>query len=213
MFDLTKEIAAAEASGHRASESSDDAASDVQSGEKSLCKRTQPPLIANNSLPLRVNFKNFKTMNTNYKKSRNLCFTLCQRTHSYRSAIVYVPPDIYVRYLRMRGRETLFVCGSDEHSVPITIKARKRVVPQDIVDKYHGIIKNSFADFGIKFDIYSRTSSQIHYKTASEFFKKLYDKGKFVGGRVNSIMMRRPSVSLRTDMVVPAPNAVQRSLR
>ncbi|MBO6068972.1 MAG: methionine--tRNA ligase [Bacteroidales bacterium] len=94
---------------------------------------------------------------------------------------VYVPADIYVRYQRMRGREVLFVCGSDEHGVPITIKARQQgCTPQDIVDKYHGIIKKSFADFGIDFDIYSRTSSKIHHETASEFFRKLYDEGKFI---------------------------------
>ena len=94
---------------------------------------------------------------------------------------VYVPADIYVRYLRMRGKETLFVCGSDEHGVPITIKARKEgCSPQDVVDKYHGIIKKSFKDFGIDFDIYSRTSSKIHHQTASEFFRKLYDEGKFI---------------------------------
>ena len=94
---------------------------------------------------------------------------------------VYVPADIYVRYQRMRGREVLFVCGSDEHGVPITIKARQQgCTPQDIVDKYHAIIKKSFADFGIDFDIYSRTSSKIHHETASEFFRKLYDEGKFI---------------------------------
>ena len=94
---------------------------------------------------------------------------------------VYVPADIYVRYQRMRGREVLFVCGSDEHGVPITIKARQQgCTPQDIVDKYHGIIKKSFADFGIDFDIYSRTTSKIHHETAAEFFRKLYDEGKFI---------------------------------
>ena len=94
---------------------------------------------------------------------------------------VYVPADIYVRYLRMRGRETLFVCGSDEHGVPITIAARKEgCTPQDIVDKYHALIKQSFADFGITFDIYSRTTSATHHKYAAEFFRKLYDSGKFI---------------------------------
>lgn len=94
---------------------------------------------------------------------------------------VYVPADIYVRYLRMRGRETLFVCGSDEHGVPVTMAARKEgCSPQDIVDKYHGIIKKAFADFGIGFDIYSRTSSKIHHKNASDFFRKLYEDGKFI---------------------------------
>lgn len=94
---------------------------------------------------------------------------------------VYVPADIYVRYLRMQGRDVFFVGGSDEHGVPITIKARKLgCTPQDIVDKYHKIIKDSFAEFGISFDVYSRTSSKTHYKTASDFFKKLYDEGKFI---------------------------------
>ena len=94
---------------------------------------------------------------------------------------VYVPADIYVRYLRMRGRETLFVCGSDEHGVPITIAARKEgCTPQDIVDKYHALIKQSFADFGISFDIYSRTTSATHHRYAAEFFRRLYDEGKFI---------------------------------
>lgn len=94
---------------------------------------------------------------------------------------VYVPADIYVRYLRMRGREVLYVCGSDEHGVPITIKARQQgCSPQDIVDEYHNIIKDSFEALGIHFDIYGRTSSKVHEKNASEFFRKLYDEGKFV---------------------------------
>ena len=94
---------------------------------------------------------------------------------------VYVPADIYVRYLRMRGREVLYVCGSDEHGVPITIKARQQgCTPQDIVDRYHGIIKDSFEGLGIHFDIYGRTSSEVHAKNASGFFRKLYDDGKFI---------------------------------
>lgn len=94
---------------------------------------------------------------------------------------VYVPSDIYVRYLRLRGRDVVWVCGSDEHGVPITIKARKEgVSPQQIVDRYHGLIKDSFERLGISFDIYSRTSSETHAKTASEFFRKLYDEGKFI---------------------------------
>ena len=94
---------------------------------------------------------------------------------------VYVPADIYVRYLRANGRDVAFIGGSDEHGVPITIKARKEgVTPQDIVDKYHGIIKKSFEDFGISFDIYSRTSNKTHHETASEFFKTLYDKNDFI---------------------------------
>ena len=94
---------------------------------------------------------------------------------------VYVPADIYARYLRLKGEEVLFVGGSDEHGVPITIKAKKEgVTPQDIVDRYHGIIKKGFEEFGISFDIYSRTTSSTHYQTASDFFKTLYDKGEFV---------------------------------
>ena len=93
---------------------------------------------------------------------------------------VYVPADIYVRYLRSRGRDVLFIGGSDEHGVPITIKARKQnTTPQAIVDYYHTLIRDSFKEFGISFDIYSRTSSPMHAKTASDFFKTLYDKGCF----------------------------------
>lgn len=94
---------------------------------------------------------------------------------------VYVPADIYTRYLRLKGEDVILIGGSDEHGVPITIKARNEgVTPQDIVDRYHGIIKKSFEEFGISFDIYSRTTSEIHHKTASEFFRKLYDEGKFI---------------------------------
>jgi methionyl-tRNA synthetase len=94
---------------------------------------------------------------------------------------VYVPADIYARYLRMKNEDVLFIGGSDEHGVPITLKAKNEgVTPQDIVDKYHGMIKDSFARFGISFDVYSRTSAKIHHETASEFFRKLYDDGKFV---------------------------------
>ena len=94
---------------------------------------------------------------------------------------VYVPADIYVRYLRMRGRDVLYVCGSDEHGVPITIKARQLgCSPQDIVDKYHTLIRDSFAGLGINFDIYGRTTSAVHEKNASDFFLKLYNDGKFI---------------------------------
>ncbi|RSK39671.1 methionine--tRNA ligase [Mangrovimonas spongiae] len=94
---------------------------------------------------------------------------------------VYVPADIYARYQRLQGNDVAFICGSDEHGVPITIKAKKEgVTPQDIVDKYHAIIKTSFEDFGISFDNYSRTSAPIHHETAQEFFKTLYDKGEFI---------------------------------
>ena len=94
---------------------------------------------------------------------------------------VYVPADIYVRYLRLRGEDVLFICGSDEHGVPITIKARAQgVTPQDIVDKYHQVMKDAFTGLGINFDIYSRTTSKVHDGNASEFFRKLYDDGKFI---------------------------------
>ncbi len=94
---------------------------------------------------------------------------------------VYVPADIYTRYLGLQGREVLMIGGSDEHGVPITIKAKAEgVTPQDIVDRYHSIIKDSFSELGISFDIYSRTTSDIHARTASEFFRRLYDNGQFV---------------------------------
>ena len=94
---------------------------------------------------------------------------------------VYVPSDIYVRYLRLRKQEVLFVCGSDEHGVPVTIRARKEgCTVQEVVDRYHHLIKQSFEDFGISFDIYSRTTSDTHKKVASDFFRKLYDKGEFL---------------------------------
>ena len=93
---------------------------------------------------------------------------------------VYVPSDIYTRYLRLRGADVISICGSDEHGVPITLKARKEgITPQEVVDRYHALNKKAFEDFGISFDIYSRTSSKIHYETASEFFRNLYDKGEF----------------------------------
>lgn len=92
----------------------------------------------------------------------------------------YLPADIYVRWLRSQGKDVAFICGSDEHGVPITIKARKEgITPQEVVDRYHNLIKQSFADFGISFDIYSRTSNPIHHQTSSDFFKHLYEKGVF----------------------------------
>ncbi len=94
---------------------------------------------------------------------------------------VYVPSDIYARYLRLKGEDVLFIGGSDEHGVPITIKARKeKISPQQVVDKYHNMIRDSFEEFGISFDVYSRTTSPVHHETAAAFFKKLYDKGKFI---------------------------------
>ncbi len=94
---------------------------------------------------------------------------------------VYVPSDIYARYLRLKGEDVLFIGGSDEHGVPITIKARnEKITPQQVVDKYHNMIQDSFDKFGISFDVYSRTSRPVHHETASSFFKKLYEKGKFI---------------------------------
>lgn len=94
---------------------------------------------------------------------------------------VYVPSDIYARYLRLQGKDVAFICGSDEHGVAISMKAKKEgITPQQVIDKYDGIIRKSFIDFGISFDNYSRTSAKIHHDTASEFFRKLYDKGDFI---------------------------------
>ena len=94
---------------------------------------------------------------------------------------VYVPADIYARYLRLKNEDVIMIGGSDEHGVPITLKAKNEgITPQDVVDRYHGIIKESFEKFGISFDVYSRTSSPVHHETAAEFFKKLYDEGKFI---------------------------------
>ena len=94
---------------------------------------------------------------------------------------VYVPADIYVRYLRMKHQDVIFIGGSDEHGVPITIRAKKEgITPQDVVDRYHSMIKKSFEEFGISFDIYSRTTSETHSKVASDFFRKLYEDGKLI---------------------------------
>ena len=94
---------------------------------------------------------------------------------------VYVPADIYARFQRLQNKDVAFICGSDEHGVAITLKSKKEgISPQEVVDKYHAIIKKSFEDFGISFDNYSRTSAEIHHKTASEFFKKMYEEGKFI---------------------------------
>ena len=95
---------------------------------------------------------------------------------------VYVPSDIYVRYLRLQNRDVISICGSDEHGVPITLKARNEGIAhhRHVVDRYHKMNKKSFEDFGISFDIYSRTSNKIHYETASEIFKTLYEKGVFI---------------------------------
>ena len=122
-------------------------------------------------------------MEDNYRRTLVTCALPYANgpVHIGHLAGVYVPADIYVRYLRMRGKDVLFICGSDEHGVPITIKARKEgCSPQDIVDRYHKIIRDSFTGLGINFDIYSRTTSEVHEKTASEFFRRLYEEGKFI---------------------------------
>lgn len=121
-------------------------------------------------------------MNSNYKR------TLVTSALPYANGPIhighlagcYLPSDIYVRYKRSKGEDILFICGSDEHGVPITIKAKKEgITPQDVVDKYHTLMGDTFKEFGISFDIYARTSSKIHHQTASDFFKTLYDKGVF----------------------------------
>jgi methionyl-tRNA synthetase len=92
----------------------------------------------------------------------------------------YIPADVYVRYLRLKGEDVKFICGSDEHGVPITIKAKAEgVTPQQVVDKYHKMMQDAFSAFGISFDIYSRTSNKLHHETAAAFFKTLYDKKAF----------------------------------
>ena len=94
---------------------------------------------------------------------------------------VYIPADIYARYLRLKGKKVLFVCGSDEHGVPVTIRARKEgITTQEVVDRYHSLIKRSFADFGISFDIYSRTTSETHHQFAADYFRRMYEAGQFV---------------------------------
>lgn len=125
-------------------------------------------------------FQNIEIMSKRYTITAALPYTNGP-IHIGHLAGVYVPADIYARYLRLTGNDVAFICGSDEHGVPITLKAKKEgVSPQDIVDKYHAIIKESFEDFGISFDNYSRTSAKIHHDTASEFFKTLYNKNEFV---------------------------------
>ena len=122
-------------------------------------------------------------MDKKFKRTRVTCALPYANgpVHIGHLAGVYVPADIYVRYLRLRGEEVLYICGSDEHGVPITIKARQQgCSPQDIVDRYHSIIKDSFEGLGIHFDNYGRTTSPIHEETSSEFFKKLYADGKFI---------------------------------
>ena len=142
-----------------------------------------------NSFLLILKFKNFKAFFTSDNMEKKYKRTLITSALPYANgpvhighlAGVYVPADIYARYLRLKGEEVMFIGGSDEHGVPITIKAKKEgVTPQDIVDRYHNMIKDSFEELGISFDIYGRTTSKTHHKTASDFFKTLYDKGEFI---------------------------------
>ena len=122
-------------------------------------------------------------MEKKYKRTTVTAALPCANggVHIGHLAGVYVPADIYVRYLRLKKQDVKFICGSDEHGVPITIRARKEgITPQAVVDRYHKLIKDSFEGFGISFDIYSRTTSKIHEEVASDFFKKLYDEGKLV---------------------------------
>ena len=129
---------------------------------------------------------NQKIMSQNLKKPARYTITAALPytngpIHIGHLAGVYVPADIYARYLRLNGNDVAFVCGSDEHGVAISMKAKKEgVSPQNIIDKYHGIIKQSFQDFGITFNNYSRTSAEVHHKTASDFFVKLYKQGDFI---------------------------------
>lgn len=127
---------------------------------------------------------------------------------------VYVPADIYVRYLRLKKEEVLFIGGSDEHGVPITIRAKKEgITPQDVVDRYHTLIRDSFKEFGISFDTYGRTSSATHHEMASNFFRKLYDKENLSRRLLSSIMMRKPILSLPTVILpVNVPAAMPKGL-
>lgn len=123
------------------------------------------------------------------------------RVHIGHLAGVYVPADIYTRYQRLKGRDVILIGGSDEHGVPITLKARKEgVTPQDIVDRYHTLIKKSFEEFGISFDIYSRTTSKIHEKMASDFSVRFTTRENLSKKRANNITMKRPSNFSPTDI-------------
>ena len=118
---------------------------------------------------------------------------------------VYVPADIYVRFLRMKKEDVVFIGGSDEHGVPITIKAlQEGVTPQEIVDRYHAIIKKSFEEFGISFSIYSRTSNKIHHETASAFFRSFMMPGSSSKRKASNIMIRKPGSSWPTA-ILPVP--------
>ena len=123
---------------------------------------------------------------------------------------VYVPADIFARYQRLKNNDVAFICGSDEHGVAISIKAKKEgTTPKEIIDKYHKIIKDSLHDFGISFDNYSRTSLPIHYQTASEFFRTLYDKGDFIEETSEQVLVL--SVATKKPMVTNVSAVVLRS--
>ena len=134
----------------------------------------------------RILFSHIKRNNNMEKKFKRTTVTSALPyangpVHIGHLAGVYVPADIYVRYLRLKKEDVIFIGGSDEHGVPITIRAKKEgCTPQDVVDRYHTLIRDSFKEFGISFDVYGRTSSEIHHQTASDFFRKLYDKGEFI---------------------------------
>lgn len=124
---------------------------------------------------------------------------------------VYVPADIYVRYLRLKKEDVLFIGGSDEHGVPITIRAKKEgVTPQDVVDRYHYLIKKSFEEFGVSFDVYSRTTSKTHHELASDFFKTLYNKGEFIEKHPNNTTTKKRKHSSPT---VTSPVSVLTAIR
>ena len=134
----------------------------------------------------RILFSHVKNNNNMEKKFKRITVTSALPyangpVHIGHLAGVYVPADIYVRYLRLKKEDVIFIGGSDEHGVPITIRAKKEgCTPQDVVDRYHTLIRDSFREFGISFDVYGRTSSEVHHQTASDFFRKLYDKGEFI---------------------------------
>ena len=126
---------------------------------------------------------------------------------------VYVPADIYVRYLRLKKEDVLFIGGSDEHGVPITIRAKKEgITPQDVVDRYHSLIKKSFEEFGISFDVYSRTTSPTHHQLASDFFKTLYDKGEFIEKTLENVPTAIPKALTATNAKNAEPHFLLRIL-
>lgn len=122
----------------------------------------------------------------------------------------YLPADIYVRYMRSKGEDVKFICGSDEHGVPITIKAKNEgITPQQVVDKYHKMMGDSFREFGISFDIYSRTSNKIHHETASAFFKNLYDKKVFTEEITEQYFDEKANQFLRTGTLLEHVRSAQ----